>query len=130
VVDSGLAVSGVDINVSSPSDSPTPNAQMLGVTNLGNGGSASNVGDVIHRGSKMTVLMFGPGLNGTLTVTVSGPADITVSNIRGVTSIDGISGLAFDAAVDGQASLGARTVRLRSPRKDVTTFTGGLEVLP
>jgi hypothetical protein len=124
------ALAGIDINVSTPQDSPTPNAQMLGVTNLGNGGSASNVGDLIHRGAKMTILMFGPGVNGGLKVSISGPNDIAISNIRGVTSIDGGSGLAFDAAVDTNAALGARTVRLRSPHDDMTTFTGGLEVLP
>lgn len=113
-----------------PADSPTPNAEMLGVTALGNGGSAHNVGDLIHRGTKMTVLMFGTGLNGSLAVTISGPSDITVSNVRDVTSIDGTSGVAFDAMVDASAALGARTVRLRSQHDDVTTFTGGLEVVP
>jgi hypothetical protein len=120
----------VDINVSTPADSPSPNAEMLGVTTLGNGGNATNVGDQIHRGAKMTILMFGTGLNGALKVTLSGPPDIVVTNVRGVVSIDGISGVAFDAAVASNAALGARTVRLRSPHDDVTAFAGGLEVLP
>ncbi len=129
-VNNGQSVTGIDINVSTPADSPTPNAEMLGVVPLDNGGRASNVGDVIHRGAKMTILMFGTGLNGALTATISGPADITISNIRGVTSINGISGVSFDVAVASDAALGARTVRLRSPKDDLTTFTGGLEVLP
>jgi len=103
---------------------------MLGVVPLENGGRASNVGDVIHRGAKMTILIFGQGLNGALTASISGPPDIVISNPRGVTSIDGVSGVSFDVAVSSNAALGARTVRLRSPHDDLTTFTGGLEVLP
>ncbi len=129
-VSSGQSVTGIDINVSTPADSPTPNAEMLGVVPLGNGGRASNVGDVIHRGAKMTILMFGPGLNAALSATISGPPDITISNLQGITSVDGDSGVSFDVIVASDAALGARTVRLRSPHDDMTTFTGGLEVLP
>lgn len=129
-VTAGQSVTGVDIAVASPADSPTPNAEMLGVTAVGQGGSASNVGDQIHRGNTMKVLLFGPGLSGAMTVTISGPADIAVSNVRSITSVDGTSGVAFDAAVSAGAALGARTVRLRSPHDDITTFTGCLEVLP
>jgi hypothetical protein len=129
-VGGGQTVSGVDITVGSPADSPTPNAQMLGVANIGQGGSASNVGEVIHRGSTMKVLLFGTGLAGSMTVTISGPNDIAVSNVRNITSTGGMTGVAFDAAVSGNAALGARTVRLRSAHDDITTFTGGLEVIP
>ena len=120
----------MDIAVASPADSPTPNAQMLGVANIGQGGSASNVGEFIHRGSTMKVLVFGAGLNGSMTVTLSGPTDISISNVRSITSVDGMSGVAFDAAVSSSAALGARTVRLRSTHDDITTFTGSLEVIP
>ncbi len=129
-VSAGQSVSGVDINVSSPAGSPSPNAEMLGVAPVGQSGSASNVGDQIHRGSTMKVLLFGPGLSGTMDITISGPSDITVSNVRSITSVDRTTGVAFDATVAASAALGARTVRLRSANNDITTFTGGLEVVP
>jgi hypothetical protein len=127
----GQSVNGVDVNVSSPADSPSPNAQMLGVAGIGqSGATASNTGDVIQRGSNMRVIMFGPGLNGLMNVSISGPADIAVSNVRSITSMSNVPGVSFDVRVASNAALGARTVQLQSPNHDITTFTGGLEVRP
>ena len=123
-------VTGIDINVSTPGASTPPNAQVLGVSALVGGGSASDVGGTISRGTTMKVLLFGPGLDGSMTVTVGGPADITVSNIRPVTATDKTPGIAFDATVSSLAALGARTVILQATNNDITTFTGGLEVVP
>ena len=78
----------------------------------------------------MKVLIFGPGLDGSMNVTISGPADIVISNIRSITATDKTPGVAFDAAVSPVAALGARTVTLRATNDDITTFTGGLEVIP
>jgi hypothetical protein len=104
---------------------------MLGVAGIGqSGASASNTGDVVQRGSNMKVIMFGPGLSGLMSVTISGPADIAVSNIRSITSMSNVPGIAFDVNVASNAALGARTVRLMGPNHDITTFTGGLEVRP
>jgi hypothetical protein len=103
---------------------------VLGVSDVNSGGTASNSGATIHVGSTMKVLLFGHGLSGNMTVTISGPGDIAVSNIRGISSTDGTPGIAFDAAVSGSAGLGARTVSLKSTNNDITTFTGGLEVVP
>jgi hypothetical protein len=128
-VSAGQPVTGVDINVSPPATSPPINAELLGVTDVNSGGSASNSGATIHRGSTIKVLIFGPGLNGGMTVTVSGPGDIAVSNIRPISSTSGTPGVAFDAAVSGSAALGARTVFLKTTNSDITTFTGGLEVI-
>jgi len=122
-VSGGQTTSGVDIVVASPASSPTPNAE-----NLGTGNSASNTGATIPQGTTATVLLFGPGLNGSMQVTISGPADIAISNIQSITSTDNTPGVSFTAAVAGNAALGARTVLLRDSKDDITSFTGGLEV--
>jgi hypothetical protein len=100
------------------------------VTAIGASGTASNSGDIIHQGSTMKVLLFGAGLNGNMTVSISGPGDITIANIRSITSTTGTPGIAFDATVRAGAALGARTVFLKSANSDITSFTGGLEVVP
>lgn len=129
-VGSGQTVSGVDINVVPPALSPPENAELLGVTDVNTGGSASNSGATIHQGSTMKVLLFGSGLSGSMTVSISGPGDIAVSNITSISSTSGTPGIAFNAAVTATAGLGARTVFLKSTNNDITTFTGGLEVIP
>ena len=122
-VSGGQTTSGVDITVASPASSPTPNAE-----NLGTGNSASNTGATISQGTTATVLLFGPGLNGNMQVTISGPGDIAISNIQSITSTDNTPGISFTAAVALNAALGARTVLLRDSKDDITSFTGGLEV--
>src|SRR5438067_12581742 len=69
----GQSVSGIDIGVPTPAGNPAPNAQVLGVAPTGAGGSAFNTGSVIHRGTTMKVLLFGPGLTGDAVVTIGGP---------------------------------------------------------
>jgi hypothetical protein len=122
-VSAGQTTSGVDIVVASPASSPTPNAE-----NLGTGNSASNTGATISQGTTATVLLFGPGLNGSMQVTISGPGDIDVTNIQSITSTDNTPGISFTATVASNAALGARTVLLRDAKDDITSFTGGLEV--
>jgi hypothetical protein len=78
----------------------------------------------------MKVLLFGQGLSGNMTVSISGPGDIAVSNITSISSTTGTSGVAFNAAISAGAGLGARTVFLKSANGDITSFTGGLEVIP
>lgn len=122
-VSGGQTTSGVDVAVASPASSPTPNAE-----NLGTGNSASNTGATISQGTTATVLLFGPGLNGNMQVTISGPGDIAISNIQSITATDNTPGISFTAAVALNAALGARTVLLRDSKDDITSFTGGLEV--
>jgi hypothetical protein len=126
----GTSASGVDITVVSATASPAPNAQDLGVNDTGVRASASNTGGVIHRGSTMRVVLFGPGLNGQMQVRIAGPSDITVSGITGIQATDNTPGIAFIAAASGKAALGARSVYLQNATGDVTSFTGGLEVVP
>ena len=126
----GGSSSGVDIVVTGPASSPAPNAQDLGVAPLGPGGSAANTGATISRGASMKVLLFGAGLNGAMDVTIAGPNDIAVTNVRSATSTTGTPGIAFDVAVSGNAALGARTVLLKNQQNDITAFAGGLEVVP
>jgi len=128
-VPAGQSVAGIDINVSSQASSPVPNAEVLGVTAIGAGGSASNVGATISRGATMRVLLFGQGLSGSMTVTIDGPQDISISNIRSITSTKNTPGISFDVSVNSSAALGARTIFLRTSNDDITTFTGGLEVV-
>jgi len=74
--------------------------------------------------------LFGPGLSGSMTVSLSGPADIAISNIQSITSTTNVPGISFTAAVGSTAALGARTVVLQATNNDITTFAGGLEVVP
>ena len=129
-VGAGQQVGGIDINVTSPANSSGANAEMLGVSDLNAGGFATNTGSMVHRGTSMKVIMFGRGLSGALQVSVLGPKDVSVSNVRGITSTSGKDGVAFDVSVSGNAALGARTVMLKDTNGDVTTFTGGLEIVP
>jgi hypothetical protein len=122
-VSGGQTTTGVNIAVASPASSPTPNAESLGT-----GNTASNTGATISQGTTATVLLFGPGLNGNMRVTISGPGDITVTNIQSVTATDKTPGISFTAAVAANAALGARTVLLRDLKDDITSFTGGFEV--
>ncbi len=93
-------------------------------------GMALNTGGAIHRGSTMRILLFGPGLNGGMNVTVAGPHDITLGPPESVLATDNTPGIAFTATAASNAALGARTVYLRSANGDLTSFTGGLEVIP
>jgi hypothetical protein len=65
-----------------------------------------------------------------MSVSVSGPADISVSNIQDIMSTTNVPGVSFTATVDANAALGARTVVLQATNNDITTFAGGLEVVP
>jgi hypothetical protein len=128
----GQTTTGADITVPAPALTAQENAQDLGVTtNVGcSGASAFNVGDVIHRGSTMQILVFGAGLSSTMDIKVSGPADIQLSNAASVKAKDGTPGVCLTAAVANNAALGARTMVFQATNGDITTFTGGLEVLP
>jgi hypothetical protein len=130
VIVAGADVSGIDINVVVPATSPSINAELLGVSDLGEPGTATSTGATVRRGENKRVIIFGRGLNGTLRVTIEGPEDIAVSNIRAIRSVDDQPGVAFDIAVAAGAALGGRSVILRAPNDDVAVFTGGLEVVP
>jgi hypothetical protein len=127
-VGGGQTAGGIDIAVSTPTT--TLNAQVLGVAQLGTGGSAFNTGGLIHRGTMMKVLLFGPGLGDDSTVTLSGPDDISISAVTSIRSTSNNTGVSFTATVAGNAALGARTVFIRNPGSDITAFAGGLEVVP
>ena len=129
-VSAGQTISAVDVTVAAPASSPAPNAQDLGAAAMTGAGSAFNTGDLVHRGQTARILLFGPGLTGDMQVTIRGPADISISNVAAITSTDNTPGIAFTAVVGGNASLGGRTVVLQNSKGDVTTFTGGLEVVP
>lgn len=126
-VSAGASVSSIDITV--PSVTPPLNAQVLGVQPIGSsGGSAANTGGVVKRGSQASVLLFGKGLNGNLTVSIFGPPDLTVSNVVAIKSTTGLPGVQFQVDVNADATPGARTVVLQDSSGNVTTFTGGLEI--
>jgi hypothetical protein len=105
------------------------NAQVLGVAPLNSsGGTASNTGGVIQRGTQAAVLLFGKGLSASLTISVLGPKDLTISNLQTIKSTTGLSGVQFTVAVNSDATPGARTVVLQDAEGNATTFTGGLEI--
>ncbi len=126
----GQTLTSMDIAVAAPVASTPPNAQNLGVNEVTGSATASNTGGSVSRGATKRVLIFGAGLTGDMQVLISGPADITVSNVVGTKATDGTPGIAFNISVLSSAALGARTVMLQSPGGDITTFTGGLEVVP
>lgn len=128
----GADVSGVDVTVGNPQTCPAPNAEVLGVADLSATKlSATNAGAQIHRGDSKIVIIFGKGLTGSMQVSVNGqPNDFTITNQVGVTATDGTPGIQFNVFVSPTAALGARSVVLRAANSDITTFTGGLEVIP
>jgi hypothetical protein len=126
----GQITGGVDITVPAARAATPPNAQLLGTGSVNGGGTASNTGATIRRGERLRVLVFGPGLDANTTATISGPADITISNLAPINSTSGATGISFVAEVNSSAALGARTVVLQTPEGDISTFTGGLEVIP
>jgi hypothetical protein len=131
VLGGGGSATGADILVPVAA-TPVTNAQVLGVTTSPTGGSAFNVGDVAHLGTTPFVLLFGPGLSSNMQVSISGPPDITIvpGSLISIQATNKMPGVQFQIVVSTSADLGARTVVLQSPNNDVTTFTGGLEVVP
>lgn len=125
-VAAGQTTTGVDITV--PSGASAMNTEVLGVADPGGGGSAFSTGASVARGATARVLLFGNGLTGSARVSISGPSDISISNVQGITATDDTPGVAFTIAVDSNAAPGARTVTLRDTKDNITTFTGGLEV--
>jgi len=129
-VSANQTTSAVNIAVVAPTGT-NPNTIALGTVPTGaSSGSASNTGGSIAQGSTMTVLMFGTGLSSSMTIGITGPSDLTVSNTQSIQSTDNppIPGIAFTLAATPSASLGARTVVLQDTSNNVTTFTGGLQV--
>ena len=122
--------STANILVGSPAATTPPNAKLLGVGPITGTISAFNTGATIQRNGVNRVVLFGPGLSGTMQVSINGPTvnDITISNVQTITATDGTPGISFTATVPAAAATGARTVVLRSTQDDITTFTGGLEV--
>ena len=127
-VAAGQTVTGINVSVATPV-STAANAEDLGVAASLSGASAANTGATIAQGATMTVLLFGPGLGGSMQVSVIGPSDIAITNVQSITASDGTPGVAFTAAVAGNAALGGRTVVLEDSNKNITTFAGGLEVV-
>jgi hypothetical protein len=128
----GASVGGVDIAVGNPQACPAGNAEVLGVADLSATRlTATNTGAQIHRGDTKIVILFGKGLSGSMQVSVNGqPGDFTITNQTGITATDGTPGVQFNVFVSPTAALGARSVVLRAANSDITTFTGGLEVIP
>jgi hypothetical protein len=121
---------GVNITVPGPSQNPTPNAQLLGTADTSGSANVSNTGDVIHRGTTPHVLISGPGISDTSTVRISGPGDITVIDQGTISSNNKVvPGISITLNVPANATLGLRTVFIITGN-DMTTFTGGLEVVP
>lgn len=126
----GSTVSAVDINVPSVSP-PVINIQVLGAALPGAGtGFAQATGAIVHRGTAMRILVFGTGLAAGETVAISGPSDISITAIQAITSKNGLPGLSFLATIDANAALGGRTVVVRDKSDNISSFSGGLEVMP
>ena len=129
-VTAGQVAANVNIQVPPPSSTTPPNLEDLGAGNDCGVSNACNTGDVIHRGATAQLLLFGPGLTADMQLSVSGPDDIVLGAPTATKSTSGTPGLRLTATVNGKAALGARTLILRAPNGDITTFAGGLEVVP
>ena len=125
-VAAGQAVSGINITVTGPASSPTPNATLVGA----DGRNAFSSGDILQRNTTPTVIIAGTGLNTSMKASFSGPADITIGTLQQIKFTNGKTGLSFTATVSPAAALGARTLILQDAKNDITTFAGGLEVVP
>ncbi|MGH9513167.1 MAG: hypothetical protein ACRD2U_13630 [Terriglobales bacterium] len=118
-----------DIAVVAPVSSIPPNVQAVGIDS--NGFAFATGGTASQGEASGVVTLFGPGITSDMQVSFSGPSgDITTSNIQGVTATDGTPGLQFNIAVASTAALGARTLILQNSNNDITTFTGGIEIIP
>lgn len=84
----------------------------------------------MHQNSSATVIIAGTGLNTTMKASFSGPADITIGPLQSVTFTNNSKGLSFTATMPANAALGARTLVLQDTNNDISTFAGGLEVVP
>ena len=127
----GQTATGIDIVVPTPALASAENASFLGVNQPQ--GAAAVTGDTVQQGaSQATVTMFGPGLASSMQISFSGPNDITVvpGSIVDVMASNNTPGIRFQINVAANAALGARTVILQATNSDITTFTGGLEVIP
>jgi hypothetical protein len=117
-----------NIAVVAPVSTTPPNVQAVGVDS---NGFAFATGGAVHQGEAAGIVtLFGPGIAGGITVNFSGPADITVTNTNAVTATDGTPGLQFNIAVASTAGLGSRTLILQNSNNDITTFAGGIEIIP
>lgn len=117
-----------NIIVVAPASGNPPNIQAVGVDS--NGFAFATGGTATQGENAGVVTLFGPGITAGMTASFSGPSDITVSNINAVTATDGTPGLQFNIAVTSTAALGARTLILQSSSNDITTFAGGIEIIP
>ena len=123
----GAGADTANVNIAVAPAMATENAIALGKAS---DGFAANSGTVVHQAATDTIVLFGPGISGAMSVMISGPNDIGVNNIRGVQSKDGTPGIAFDAVFGSSTAVGARSIYLKAANNDITAFTGGLEVLP
>ena len=117
-----------NIAVVAPVSGTPPNVQAVGVDS--NGFAFATGGTATQGEAAGIVTLFGPGITSGMNVSFSGPADITVTNTHTVTATDGTPGLQFNIAVASTAALGARTLILQNSSNDITTFTGGIEIIP
>ena len=117
-----------NIAVVAPVSTTPPNVQAVGVDS--NGFAFATGGTATQGEAAGIVTLFGPGITSGMNVSFSGPADITVTNTHTVTATDGTPGLQFNIAVASTAALGARTLILQNSSNDITTFTGGIEIIP
>jgi hypothetical protein len=129
-VSSGAVTSGVDITLPAPASSPAPNAQFLGSGVPGQSFFLTNSSAIVHRGQSAAIGIQGDGLSTNVTVTFSGPNDISVDATTIQPLSSGKPGLKFLANISSTAALGARTVFLKNAQGDVTAYAGGLEVRP
>ncbi|MGH9528446.1 MAG: hypothetical protein ACRD2S_00840 [Terriglobales bacterium] len=117
-----------NIAVVAPVSGTPPNVQAVGVDS--NGFAFATGGTAVQGEAAGVVTLFGPGITSDMTASFSGPSDIIITNINPVTATDGTPGLQFDIAVANTAALGSRTLILQNSNNDITTFAGGIEIIP
>ena len=125
-VSANQTASGINIAVVSAASSSGPNVVALGTDGM----NAFSTGGTVNRGGSATIIAFGAGVSNSMQISISGPKDITMGTVTSIQSTTGTPGVSFPITVGSNAALGARTLIMQSTNNDITTFTGGLEVLP
>jgi hypothetical protein len=119
--------STISVDIQVPPVASAINATEVAVTAPQAGQAwAQAAGVGVRQGNQYWLWILGTGITPSLTLTISGPGDITLNGTAVATK--GGSGVIFPIAVSAAAAPGARTIILADASNNVTTLAGALEV--
>jgi hypothetical protein len=119
--------STVSVDIQVPAPASAINATSLAATAVNAGNTyVTDSGATVRQGSQYWLWIVGTGITPSLTISFSGPGDITTSGAA--LALQGGVGTIYPISVPANAVLGARTIILTDSSSNVTTLAGGLEV--